>query len=518
VPDLDVDTIAWSVVLVASCYLAVRALLVVLRVRWARRAFASTSAPFDCPVDPDLRDRAEGALVGVAIGDALGLSTEQLPRPLVRLRYRHGPDLYRGIIRFVRRCGDVSDDTQLTLCLARSITPEGEYLHERFLDELRQWSYFRVASGRASARASTRLRRLSAHPGHIGEASEGNGAAIRIAPLAILHGARDEASLFADVDRNARATHTGERALAAARFMAQLVREALRSPRRAFDDPGHRLEALRGAAERSGFGWERIATAQQGGTSGHVDESVTAAARVLLTYGLDLHAAMVAIFEAGGDTDSIGAMVGAVIGAQLGASGLPRAWAGALQHRDALADLGARLAAASAAERTAAPRAGEIVVVEGDLAVRRVDAVVNAWNRNWIPAWLLLPQGVSKAIRYAGGAKAIAEVSRRAPLPLGAAVETSGHGLPSRWVIHVAGIDLAWRASEASVRASTRNALDLARCLGARSVALPLVGAGSGGLRPERVLGWMQEEIAATANRFERVEIVTLPRRGGAAG
>jgi ADP-ribosylglycohydrolase/O-acetyl-ADP-ribose deacetylase (regulator of RNase III) len=514
VPDLAVDTIAWWVVLVACSYLAVRALLVVLRVRWARRAFAVASAPSDRPIDPDLRDRAEGTLVGVATGDALGLPTELLPLWLSRLRYRRGPDLYRGLVRFVRQKGDISDDTQLTLCLARSITPDGEYLHERFLDELGQWSYFRVAAGRATTRAAKRLRRLPMDSRHVGEASEGNGAAIRIAPLAILHAARDEAALFTEVDRNARATHTGERALAAARFMAALVREALRSPRRAFDDPGHRLDALRGAAERSGFGWDRVATAREGGNSGHVDESVTAAARVLLTCGLDLRAAMAAIFEAGGDTDSIGAMVGAVIGAQLGASGLPLAWASALQHRDALADLGARLAWASAAERPAAQRAGEIEVVTGDLAVRKVDAVVNAWNRNWIPAWLLLPQGVSKAIRRAGGGGAIAEVSRRAPLPLGSAVETAGHGLPARWVIHVAGIDLAWSASEASVRASTRNALALARCLGARSVALPLVGAGSGGLRPERVLGWMRDEIATRAGWFERVEIVTFRGEG----
>ena len=40
--------------------------------------------------------------------------------------------------------------------------------------------------------------------------------------------------------------------------------------------------------------------------------------------------------------------------------------------------------------------------MSGDVARREVDAVVNAWNRNVIPAWLLLPQGVSKAIRKAG--------------------------------------------------------------------------------------------------------------------
>ena len=38
-------------------------------------------------------------------------------------------------------------------------------------------------------------------------------------------------------------------------------------------------------------------------------------------------------------------------------------------------------------------------VVQGDLLDQDVDVIVNAWNRNIIPRWLLLPQGVSKAIR-----------------------------------------------------------------------------------------------------------------------
>jgi hypothetical protein len=36
--------------------------------------------------------------------------------------------------------------------------------------------------------------------------------------------------------------------------------------------------------------------------------------------------------------------------------------------------------------------------VDGDLLDQPVDAIVNAWNRNIIPWWLLLPQGRSGAI------------------------------------------------------------------------------------------------------------------------
>ena len=40
-----------------------------------------------------------------------------------------------------------------------------------------------------------------------------------------------------------------------------------------------------------------------------------------------------------------------------------------------------------------------INIVYGDLLQQPVDVIVNAWNRNFIPSWLLLPQGVSGAIK-----------------------------------------------------------------------------------------------------------------------
>ena len=44
-----------------------------------------------------------------------------------------------------------------------------------------------------------------------------------------------------------------------------------------------------------------------------------------------------------------------------------------------------------------------VTIVEGNLLDQDVDVIVNAWNRNIIPWWLLLPQGVSGAIKKRGG-------------------------------------------------------------------------------------------------------------------
>jgi len=120
---------------------------------------------------------------------------------------------------------------------------------------------------------------------------------------------------------------------------------------------------------------------------------------------------------------------------------------------------------------------------------------VNAWNRNFIPWWLLLPQGVSGAIKKRAGYAPFRELSRAGVLPLGGAVVTSAGRLPFRAIIHVAGIGWLWTSSEESIRTSVRNALSLATHHGFRSIALPLIGAGTGGTRADHVQGLMTDEF-----------------------
>jgi O-acetyl-ADP-ribose deacetylase (regulator of RNase III) len=107
--------------------------------------------------------------------------------------------------------------------------------------------------------------------------------------------------------------------------------------------------------------------------------------------------------------------------------------------------------------------------------------IVNAWNRNLIPWWLLLPQGVSRAIKRRAGKEPFREVARKGIIPLGGAVETGACELPFKAIIHVAGINLLWRSSQWSVRESVKSTIALTKKRGYRSIAFPLIGAGSGG-------------------------------------
>jgi O-acetyl-ADP-ribose deacetylase (regulator of RNase III) len=136
-----------------------------------------------------------------------------------------------------------------------------------------------------------------------------------------------------------------------------------------------------------------------------------------------------------------------------------------------------------------------VELVTGDLLNQDVEAIVNAWNRNIIPWWLLLPQGVSGAIKKRAGYQPFREVAKFGPIPLGGAVLTSAGRLPFKGIIHVAGISMWWRSSEYSIRESCRNAIRIAREHSFASIAFPLIGAGTGGGSIERIEKLMIEQL-----------------------
>jgi O-acetyl-ADP-ribose deacetylase (regulator of RNase III) len=90
-------------------------------------------------------------------------------------------------------------------------------------------------------------------------------------------------------------------------------------------------------------------------------------------------------------------------------------------------------------------------------------------------------------------------------------VLTSAGRLPYKGIIHVAGIDMFWRSSEASIRESVRNAMSIACREGYGSVAFPLIGAGSGGAAAETVKRIMLGELSGI--RYEGSVYVVRFRR-----
>ena len=125
-----------------------------------------------------------------------------------------------------------------------------------------------------------------------------------------------------------------------------------------------------------------------------------------------------------------------------------------------------------------------IRVHEGNITDLEVDAIVNAANTE-----LQHGGGVAAAIVRAGGRVIQDESDRIGWCDLGKAVVTGAGSLKAKHVIHVPTIDYrsSQRAGLAHIEAGVRAALALARELGARSIGIPLLGAGIAGLPRRQV-------------------------------
>lgn len=149
---------------------------------------------------------------------------------------------------------------------------------------------------------------------------------------------------------------------------------------------------------------------------------------------------------------------------------------------------------------------GRIVLREGDITAEDVDAVVNAANSQ-----LVLGSGVAGAIRERGGPSIQAECDAHGPIAVGEAALTGAGDLPARFVIHAAGMPPGGSASEESVRSALAAALALANQQGLRSVAVPAIGAGVGGMPVQRcaeVLLGVAREHLETGSSLEEVRFV----------
>lgn len=137
-----------------------------------------------------------------------------------------------------------------------------------------------------------------------------------------------------------------------------------------------------------------------------------------------------------------------------------------------------------------------ITVRQADLTTIEADAIVNAANGVGT-----LGGGVAGAIRRAGGQTIEAEALQRVrehggPFPRGSVYVTGAGRLPARWVLHaVTMVQPAEPADLDSVRRCVREVVRTARRLGARTVAMPALGTGVGGLAKEDVARVYAEEL-----------------------
>ena len=166
-----------------------------------------------------------------------------------------------------------------------------------------------------------------------GVVSAGNGAAMRAAILgAFFHDQPEARQAFGRAI--AEVTHRDERAIEGAIYVAEMAAACVRSP---IDSPRHVIQsearkvvrhpqlgsALDQAQDLAGKELSTLEAAKTCGTSGFVVHTVPFATFIFLQYGDDPLFALTEAVNAGGDTDSIGAIVGGWLGALHGAGQMP---------------------------------------------------------------------------------------------------------------------------------------------------------------------------------------------------
>jgi O-acetyl-ADP-ribose deacetylase len=151
-----------------------------------------------------------------------------------------------------------------------------------------------------------------------------------------------------------------------------------------------------------------------------------------------------------------------------------------------------------------------IEFVLGDLTTQEVDAVVNAAN-----ASLLGGGGVDGAIHRAGGPEIVAECRLLGGCDTGDAKATTAGRLPARWVVHAVGP--VWRGGtegEPELLASAhRRSLEVARELGARTVAFPAISCGVYGYPAELAAPIAVAAARAQEPAFELIRFVFTDER-----
>lgn len=148
----------------------------------------------------------------------------------------------------------------------------------------------------------------------------------------------------------------------------------------------------------------------------------------------------------------------------------------------------------------------KIRAVTSDITQQEVDAIVNAANSQ-----MIMGGGVAGAIKRAGGEEIEKEAMKHAPVPVGKAIATTAGRLKAKWVIHAPTMERpAMRIGAENVRAATRAALDCADEVGAKTIAIPALGAGVGGVPAEIVTEVMCEELKKKIDEGTEVSEVRL--------
>ena len=303
-------------------------------------------------------DRVAGGLVGVAIGDALGVPVEGVSRERLSREPVTGMG---GNGAHHQPSGTWSDDSSLTFCTAESLMNGLDLsdMGQRFLRWLQEgyWTPHGAAFGIGGTtwEALQRLARgvPAGEAGPTGEGANGNGSLMRILPVAVRFAGEDLSAALEKAHLASRVTHGHPRAQIACGIYVAMARRLLAGERPAGAYQATVAEA-RDYHDSTEYAPElphysrvldgRLQDLAEGDiqSDGYVVHTLEASLWCLVTSAGFSEAVLKAV-NLGGDSDTTGAVTGGLAGAAYGLRAIPDEWLSVLARTDDILELANRL-------------------------------------------------------------------------------------------------------------------------------------------------------------------------------
>lgn len=270
-------------------------------------------------------DKAKGAFVGLAIGDALGATTEFMTPQEIKLQYGvHQQIIGKGWLYL--KAGQVTDDTEMSICIGRAIQKSKGWNLSAVAEEFADWVKGRpVDVGSTCARGIRNYilhQTLEVKPSRW---SAGNGALMRMLPVA-LYTLGNEKSLAQYVVEQAHLTHNNPLSDTACIFFGRLLHEAMMGTELGL---GSLLMHTKDFVnEHPDFCYDPY----PGKSSAFVVDTVQTVFHFLFSTD-NFEDCLIGTVNQGGDADTTGALAGMLAGAVYGVEGIPKRWLKRLDSR-----------------------------------------------------------------------------------------------------------------------------------------------------------------------------------------
>jgi len=263
-----------------------------------------------------LEERALGAFLGFAVGDALGATVEFMTRREIEAKYGvHRKMIGGGWLHLAP--GQITDDTEMALALGRSLVRNGGFDAKDVCEEFAVW----LKSGPVDIGNTCRrgIRRYMIHGSTEGaycEGDGGNGAAMRLLPLAIATLYRPdlfEAWTLAQCHITHHHPLSDDASLAFGRMLQALLRgEGVKGAR----------EVAKGLVDKhKTFRFDPF----RGQSSAYIVDTVQTVFHFYFVND-SFKTCVIETVNQGGDADTTGALAGMLAGATYGIHDVPSAW------------------------------------------------------------------------------------------------------------------------------------------------------------------------------------------------